>query len=526
MMSGANITTSASSTAPSPKVTVTADAVLLSGHTALGAPSGILSSTAPASAVVGDISLSVRNLTITDGATIQSGSSTSPQGGNVSVTAREPIVISAGGSIASQANRADVGQLRITAPALTVDNGLVKASTVDVGKAGDIIVTLDKTLSVTNGGQIQTNTTNVNPTGGAGGNVTINAGESVSLAGAASGVFSTTDNRANAGRISVTTPSLAMSDGAKMSVNTTGGGVAGDIALNLGSLTLTGGARIDSGTSGAGHGGQVAITAPASVNISDAAVSSNATASGAGGNININTPQMELTNQATLSATSTGTGNAGNISLLIGNSLRLQDSAITTAATRADGGNISITTTGSQVFLSNGRITTSVQSGFGGGGNITLGTAAHPIGFLILNGSEIRADAFGGPGGNINVFAGIFLTSNSILSASSALGVPGTIGIQAGITNISSIVGQLPESVLQAATLLRAACATRLAGGQSSSLVVSGREGLPAEPGGALPSPLVAEGPADSGLSLDEGGGHDDLSNRIALWVPAPRCLR
>jgi large exoprotein involved in heme utilization and adhesion len=235
---------------------------------------------------------------------------------------------------------------------------------------------------------------------------------------------------------------------------------------------------------------------------------------------------MALTDHATLSATSTGTGDAGNIAVVIGNSLRLQDSAITTAATRADGGNISITTTGSQVFLSNGRITTSVQSGIGGGGNITLGTAAHPIEFLILNGSEIRADAFGGPGGNINIFAGTFLTSNSILSASSALGVPGTIGIQAGITNVSSVVGQLPESVLQAATLLRAACATRLAGGQSSSLVVSGREGLPAEPGGALPSPLVAEGPADSGLSLDEGGGHDDLSNRIALWVPAPRCLR
>ena len=210
---------------------------------------------------------------------------------------------------------------------------------------------------------------------------------------------------------------------------------------------------------------------------------------------------MELTNQATLSATSTGTGNAGNISLLLGNRLRLQDSAITTAASIADGGNILITTTGSQVFLVNGRITTSVQSGVGGGGNITLGTAAHPIELLILNGSEIRADAFGGPGGNINIFAGIFLTSNSLLSASSALGVPGTIGIQAGITNVSSIVGQLPESVLQVATLLRAACATRLAGGQSSSLVVSGREGLPAEPGGALPSPLVAEGPADSGLS-------------------------
>src|SRR5206468_751538 len=239
--------------------------------------------------------------------------------------------------------------------------------------------------------------------------------------------------------------------------------------------------------------------------------------------VTVRTPQMTLTNHATVSATSSGSGNAGNIALVLGESLQLQNSAITTSATTADGGNISITTTGSQLYLLNGKITTSVQSGLGQGGNIIIGSNGHPVEFVILNGSEIRADAFGGPGGNIDIFAGTFLTTSSILSASSALGVPGTIGIQAGVTDVSSSVSQLPESVLQASTLLRAACATRLAGGQSSSLVVSGREGLPAEPGGVLPSPLVAEGPS---LSLDDSPGHDDLSNRIALWVPAPRCLR
>jgi len=819
MLRGANITASASSNIAAPKTTVTADSVFLSGHTALGAPSGIMSTTAPATAVVGDISLDVRNLTVTDGAVVGalpslgSGSTTSPQGGNVIVKAREPIVISAGGAIVTQSGRADVAQLKITAPAITIDNGFVQTSTVDAGKAGDINVTTDtlnvigggqiqsssvrnapgaggnvtinvagsvslagaasgvfstadvfgtagrisvttpsltlsdgakmsvtthgtgaagdivatlgKTLSLTNGGQIQSNTTNTNPAvGGAGGNVTITANESVTLAGAASGIFSTTNNIGNAGRITATTPSLTMSDGAKISVSTQGGGTAGDIALNLSSLALTGGARIDSDTAGGGHGGNVTIAAPASVNISGATVSSNATASGeggnikidtaqmqlmsqatlsatssgtgnagkitvttpslamsdgskisvntqgagaagditldlntltlaggaridsgtqagghggtvtinagqsvslagaaggvfstaestgnagtitvtsptltlgdgakmsvttqgggaagdialnlgslalaggsridsgtsgaghgghitisapssvsvlgsgvssnataggAGGNVSINTPQMALTDHATLSATSTGTGNAGNIAVVIGNSLRMRDSAITTSATTADGGNISITTTGSQLYLLNGKITTSVQSGFGQGGNIIIGSNAHPIEFVILSGSEIRADAFGGPGGNIDIFAGTFLTSSSILSASSALGVPGTIGIQAGVTDVSSSVSQLPESVLQAATLLRAACATRLAGGGSSSLVVSAREGLPAEPGGVLPSPLLAEGPADSTRSQDEGPGHDDLSNRIALWVPAPRCLR
>src|SRR5207247_11406673 len=173
------------------------------------------------------------------------------------VVAREPIVICDGGGITSQTARQNVGPVTISAPALTIDNGLLKASTRDSGKAGDIVVTLDKTLLVTNGGQIQSNTINTNPTGGgAGGNVTISAGESVSLAGAASGIFSTTDNGGNAGRIIATTPSLTLSDGAKVSVNTPGGGAAGDIVANVGKPTRGGGAREDTGTHAGGRGGR------------------------------------------------------------------------------------------------------------------------------------------------------------------------------------------------------------------------------------------------------------------------------
>ena len=480
----------------------------------------------------GDITLDLSTLTVAGGARIDSGTQAGGPGGTVRINAGQSVSLAgaASGVFSTADSSGNAGTITVTTPALTLGDGAkMSVTTQGGGAAGDIVATLGKTLSVTNGGQIQSNTTNIDPnSGGAGGNVTITANGSMALAGAASGIFSTTDNSGNAGRITATTPSLTLSDGAKISVTTQGKGAAGDIELKVGTLTLAGGARIDSGTSGAGPGGQVTITAAGPVKIAGAAVSSNATASGDGGNVTIKTPEMALTEHATISATSTGTpdANAGNIAVVIGNSLRIQNSAITTSATTADGGNISITTTGSQLYLLNGKITTSVQSGLGQGGNIIIGSNGHPVEFVILNGSEIRADAFGGPGGNIDIFAGTFLTTSSILSASSALGVPGTIGIQAGVTDVSSSVSQLPESVLQASTLLRAACATRLAGGQSSSLVVSGREGLPAEPGGVLPSPLVAEGPADSPLSLDDSSGHDDPSNRIALWVPAPRCLR
>ena len=136
-------------------------------------------------------------------------------------------------------------------------------------------------------------------------------------------------------------------------------------------------------------------------------------------------------------------------------------------------------------------------NGLGQGGNITIGSDLHPLSFLVLSDGQIRADAFGGPGGNIRLFADTFLSSGSILSASSALSAPGTIAVQAQFTDLSNALVQLPADVLQAAALLRASCATRLAEGKASSLVVAGREGVPPEPDRLLSSfPL-----------LDESGG-------------------
>jgi hypothetical protein len=48
----------------------------------------------------------------------------------------------------------------------------------------------------------------------------------------------------------------------------------------------------------------------------------------------------------------------------------------------------------------------------------------------------------------------MYLTVESVASASSALGVPGTVAIQASVTDVSGSVAQLP--LLQGPTLLRA----------------------------------------------------------------------
>jgi large exoprotein involved in heme utilization and adhesion len=205
--------------------------------------------------------------------------------------------------------------------------------------------------------------------------------------------------------------------------------------------------------------------------------------------------QVQLDN-GTISAKSSGTAAAaGNVNVIVGSTLRMKNSSITTEAALADGGNISITSTGSLLHMTNSQITTSVgqgRRGQGAGGDIRIGSGLHPFDFLVLNNSGIHADAFGGPGGNINIFADLFLSSLPIgtaVTASSALSTPGTIDIQASIVDVSGDISQLPEAPLQATELLRAACAARLAGGKSSSLVLAGRGGLPVEPGGLLASP-------------------------------------
>jgi large exoprotein involved in heme utilization and adhesion len=293
-------------------------------------------------------------------------------------------------------------------------------------------------------------------------------------------------------------------------------------------MTLTDGARIDSGTTGAGAGGTIDVVAGA-VTLSGAGsgLFSNATGSGPGGSITVAANQMSLLGGATISATSTGTAEAlaGSINITFGDSLKMQNSSITTDSVLADGGNITITSTGSELLLIDSQITTSVRSGLGGGGNIALGSFGHPLSIIVLDDSGIHADAFGGPGGNINIFTDVLLANTPIettITASSQLSSSGTISINAFVSNLSSSLAELPSGLLQVAALLRASCAARMAEGKASSLVVAGREGVPPEPGGLLPSglsePRVARTATNATAFLST-----ELPS-LRLWYLDPKC--
>ena len=59
------------------------------------------------------------------------------------------------------------------------------------------------------------------------------------------------------------------------------------------------------------------------------------------------------------------------------------------------------------MHLTDSQITTSVRSGQGSGGNIAIDSK-----LIVLDESQILAQAFGGPGGNINITADVFLVNS------------------------------------------------------------------------------------------------------------------
>src|SRR5262249_39351618 len=183
------------------------------------------------------------------------------------------------------------------------------------------------------------------------------------------------------------------------------------------------------------------------------------------------------------------------------------ESSITTDARVADGGNIQVHAQGI-VRLRDSQITTTVRGGEGQGGNILIDPD-----FVILERSQIRANAFGGPGGHVKIVAqGFVKDAISPVSASSEKNVNGIVDIQA-VTTPSDLVAPVPLVFAPAVTLLRSPCAARLHEGIVSTLVERGHAGIPATPDGVLPSRLPLA-PLDTATLTHDGG----LPSAALVW--------
>ncbi len=471
--------------------------------------------------------------------------------GDLTVEAGMNVTVAGGGSIQSVGLDGPSGTISIVAQDTMTITGFFDPSTPSLisnlslgsGANGGLRL-LSKNFLLTEGAQLLTETFDQG-----GGTISVTATESASLSG---GIRITTQSTfADSGSVDITATAILLEQDARINTRTVGPGNAGSIALHAtaGDLVLSGGSRVrssidrggsgqggeivasasdsilmskgsffNSNTSGSGSAGSITVTAGNSVSIADlgSGLSSETTESGVGGNITITVGQSAmLNNGSSVSASSTGTGTAGNIQIDAGNQFVMVDSSVTTEATLASGGTIKITTTpNGTVELSNSTISASVLDGTGGGGSVDIDPQ-----YVLLQNSQILANADQGPGGNITINitnGGLFLPdANSVVSASSGNpALNGTVTIQSPNAPASGQIQPLGQSPLLATSLLNQHCAA-LAGGEFSSFTVAGRDSLPTEPGSWLASPLAT---LSGGTGVAAGGKGEGLSGRSG-WV-------
>ena len=493
-----------SSSASGPSSGGGSGAIDIYARTLLVEDGGSIGTTTSTSTAAGDITVTGENFTILRGA-ITTGSSQSGSTGTITLNASETITIS---------EPFDPGFPVVVA---NIQEGS--------GGQGDIVIQAREIL-VTNGAEVFSSSR-----GTGAGRVTLEATESITVS--ANGVVrafggtaadrpaidlrasnitldqgllsSRTNVELDGGSISLnaTAGNLSLSNGSRILTNTQfSSGNAGSIVANAtDSIALSGGSTMESSSVGAasGNGGAVTLNAgnQATLSGTGTALRSTTAGSGNGGNINVTGGQsVTLTNDATISASSTGTGNAGNILINAGHSLDLRDSSIKTEAAQAGGGNIDIQAV-DRVRLVNSTVSTSVLGGVGSGGNITIDPN-----IVVLQNSNVIAQAVQGAGGNITITTPLFLAdSTSLVSASSQFGLNGTVTIQSPTSNLSGSLGPLASKTQQVQSLLTQRCAA-LANGQASSFIVAGREQLPDDPGGWLSGPIAL-----AGIDVERFGG-------------------
>jgi large exoprotein involved in heme utilization and adhesion len=405
------------------------------------------------------------------------------------------------------------------------DGATVSASSDGPGNAGAIGITAGA-FTIAQGAFVDSGTTST----GAGGAISVNASGNMSISGTSAGVFSrTTGTEPSSGAggtiALIAGQNFTLSDRATVSASSAGPGQAGDIAITAGSFTIAQGGVVDSGTTSAGQGGSINVNASGNISISGtlanapSGVLSQTTGtdpgSGTGGAISLTAGQnFTLSDGATVSASSSGPANAGNITLTAHDTILIDKATITTDATQASGGNIKLTANDT-IQLVDSTIESSVQ------GDVTTagGDISVDPDFIILQNSQILAKAVEGQGGNISLIANdaVLIDPFSVLDASSALGISGSVDIQAPIKVLSGTIVPLPQDPAPVTNLYGTKCVAG-AGGHFSTFVDSKTDSLAPTPGTFLASPFL---PLLSASQV-AGSGHVGTLSGVSGTSQAP----
>jgi filamentous hemagglutinin family protein len=407
----------------------------------------------------GSISINTATLDLRDGAGIFASTLGSGNAQDINIQASDSILLNDGVIESSVVSTEIISVIKGEAVSIPI---------IGSGDSGNIAIVTGN-LALVDGGQILTSTSGF----GNAGNLKIDATESISLSGRRAGfdespsaiasLVSTDIATGNAGSIEINTPTLNISDEARITAATLGEGNASDIIINAEELISLDNGGIFSTVEDTGIGN--------------------------GGNIRITTEDLNVNNQGEINASSSGQGNGGNI-FVLGEAIALNQGeisaanipieAITTEETPRVGGNINLET---DIFTLQNNSQVSAQAGSNAsGGNVDIDTALS-IAFPNRN-NDIIANAVAGKGGNINIATeAIFGIEERPLNpftndinASSEFGLQGDIAINTPDIDPTSGLIELPASVGDASDQISQNPCEQ---GVGSEFIVTGKGGLP-----------------------------------------------
>jgi hypothetical protein len=414
-------------------------------------------------------------------------------------------------------------------------------------------------LTIVNGATISSDTTGGSGNAGA---VALSIGGAISIAGNASagattGIVSQSNpgSTGDAGLILVEAGSLSISGGGRISSTTFGPGDAGAVGLYVtGPVTITGttapgvttGIFSSANAGGPGDAGLVTLNAGSLTIAAGGQIATNTTGPGIGGDIDVTVGgNILLTGSGPqITAGSSAGGDAGSISVSAANMTLQSGASIATQAATANGGDINLKI-GNFLYLVKSRITTSVLGANGNGGNITI----DPL-LLVLDSSSIIAQAVAGHGGDISINAGDFIaTPDSIVSASSQLGISGTIeliGPRVDLNGSGGAVERAEERGRDRAHELRGAWPAAIEPGRCRAWRSAARHRggdprpLPRRPRprarcradhrrdaipGLADAPKPADPPSHHGMRVSDGPPENlDGGSEISRYGPVMRC--
>ncbi|MEM6403458.1 MAG: S-layer family protein, partial [Cyanobacteria bacterium P01_D01_bin.116] len=437
----------------------------------------------------GDIRVNTGELLLKNGANILTVNSGKGNAGDIFLDVRDTITFDGrssntflGSSIfripsaaSSYADNGNAGNIEVKTGSLFLTNGgLINAgafpdeNSSDIANGGNIIINARDTIKF-DGASSGLNSTLLRGTG-KGGDIQITTGSLSVTNGAFLGAF--TNGRGNAGNININARDTVTFDGhssfAYTLVLDRGIGDAGDIEITTGSLFLNNGASFSTLTAGKGDAGEIQIDTANSISLSNSSfITSNVLpgGEGKGGEIDISAQTLTLTGKSEIAVSSNGIGDAGDIEVQA-ETLQLDNGFIRAQTASTQGGDINLELSEKLVLRNSSQITTTAGTAQaeGDGGNISINSPF--IVALPNENSDITANAFTGNGGNVDiVIQGIFgitpaakPTLQSDITASSETGIQGEISVTDPEINPSQGLIELPDGVVDKSNQIAQIC--------------------------------------------------------------------